>query len=422
MLLLLAALAACTPVDSDQARLCRIAVPAIEPAGSRIAILRAEGAPSGVRLDYRSEPPGEVAARHGVACRFSAANRTDLVGLVRDGAEVPGATIFLLKRYFIDTPDGIAADPGPPGRDTGLPELPPEVAIALQHLVSGLAGITAAGLLAAAYGLIYGLVGRINLAFGALASIGAAAAGLGFALLGQGHLLAGLAAALLVGVAAGAVHGGASGWATFWLVPSSRPQASLIATVGLAVALSEYLRLAGDAAPAWIPAGGGDPIPLARAGAFVVTATQTGLVTAALGAAASLGLLLAMRHSRFGRDWRAASDDARAAALCGVDVRGVILRSAALSGAVAGLAGALVAIRFGALGFADGFGLGLKALAGAVLGGIGSVPGALAGGLAIGLFEAAWPIAFPVEGRDLALYLLLVGAVVLVRRSPVDSL
>ena len=88
--------------------------------------------------------------------------------------------------------------------------------------------------------------------------------------------------------------------------------------------------------------------------------------------------------------------------------RRLALTTFAASGALAGLAGALAAVQFGALGFAGGFGLGLKALAAAILGGVGSVAGALIGGLAIGLFETLWSAYLPIEGRDLALFVVLV--------------
>jgi len=69
-------------------------------------------------------------------------------------------------------------------------------------------------------------------------------------------------------------------------------------------------------------------------------------------------------------------------------------------------------VQYGSLGFAGGFGLGLKALVGAVLGGIGSVPGALLGGLAIGIFEVAWSAVLPLEGRDIAVYTALIAFLV----------
>lgn len=103
------ALASCTPVDSDQARICRVALPALEPPGTRIAIARTAAVPSGVRIDYRA---GEPSTRHYATCRFSPANRVDLVGVTTDRGELAGATVYLLKRYYVETADGAAADPG----------------------------------------------------------------------------------------------------------------------------------------------------------------------------------------------------------------------------------------------------------------------------------------------------------------------
>lgn len=403
-------------VDADQARLCRIAIPALEPPDSRIAVLRARPEPTGVAIDYRVVRPDGAAVPRSISCRFTAGLRLRLEGISLDGRELAGATVYLLQREFIDTPEGAAADPGPPAWDADLPEQPRLTALLLQHLLSGLPGMAVYGVLASAYGLLFGLVGRINLAFGELAAVGAAAAGIAVAALSAGLAsapVAILAAGASTGILAAALHGWASAQAAFVAVPASRGQASLIATVGLSLALSEYLRLAGGTMPAWMPPFGADPVPLARSGEFVVTLTGAAAATAALGFAAALALVWLMRRGRFGRDWRATADDPGAAALCGIDLRRLFAVTAGLAGGLAGLAGSLVAIRFGALGFADGFSLGLKALAGAILGGIGSVPGALCGGLAIGLFETLWSAAFPVAWSDLAVYLALAGTVAL---------
>jgi branched-chain amino acid transport system permease protein len=62
---------------------------------------------------------------------------------------------------------------------------------------------------------------------------------------------------------------------------------------------------------------------------------------------------------------------------------------------------------YGAVGYAYGTTLGLKALVAAILGGIGSIPGAFLGGLLIGAFEAVWSSAFPIDYRDVAIFSLL---------------
>lgn len=111
---LLATLAtsSCARVDPDRARLCRIALVALEPPGSRIAVLRAAPAEDGVALDYRATGPDAAATLHAATCRFALGRREDLVALVRDGRDIPGATVYLLNRYFVDTPEGRSADPG----------------------------------------------------------------------------------------------------------------------------------------------------------------------------------------------------------------------------------------------------------------------------------------------------------------------
>ena len=96
-----------------------------------------------------------------------------------------------------------------------------------------------------------------------------------------------------------------------------------------------------------------------------------------------------------------------------IDRRALLVATLCLGGGLAGLAGGLTAVQFGALGFVGGFQLGLKALAASILGGIGSVGGALLGGLTIGAFEIIWSAAMPIESRDIALCAVLILAIVL---------
>jgi branched-chain amino acid transport system permease protein len=184
-------------------------------------------------------------------------------------------------------------------------------------------------------------------------------------------------------------------------------QQVLIGTVGLSLALSEYLRLAVGPETRWLPPVFNEPWRLARAGDFTVTATPAALMAAAVGFAGAGGLILYLGRSAYGRAWRALADDPRAAALCWVDARAVADRAFVLACGLSGGAGLIVTVLYGGMGFAGGFTLGLKALIAAILGGVGSVPGACLGALAIAAFEAAWSAALPIEHRDLAVFLLL---------------
>jgi branched-chain amino acid transport system permease protein len=189
-------------------------------------------------------------------------------------------------------------------------------------------------------------------------------------------------------------------------------QPSLVATVGLSLALMEYLRIAQGTATVWFPPVWSESWPLLRSTDFVVSITPVSLLTTAIGLGAGGAVLRLMRRSGFGRAWRAYADDPRAAALFGVDGRRLLIRTLALSGGLAGLSGALVVLQYGGLGFAGGFGLGLKALVAAVVGGVGSVTGAFLGGLAIGLFETVWSMLMPIDARDIALYSVLIAVLV----------
>ena len=163
----------------------------------------------------------------------------------------------------------------------------------------------------------------------------------------------------------------------------------------------------------WMPALFNQPFPLAVSGPFVVTVTPMQLGTAAVALAAAAGVLVVLGRSRFGRHWRAFADDPQAAALVGVAPGRLLAATFVLAGLMAGLAGWIVAVYYGNVGFAMGTVLGLKALVAAVVGGIGSVPGAFLGGLLLGGTEAAWSALFPIEFRDLAIFSLLVAMLVL---------
>ena len=190
---------------------------------------------------------------------------------------------------------------------------------------------------------------------------------------------------------AGAIHGAVGGYWTMARIGGRSGQPSLVATVGLSLALMEYLRIAQGTATVWFPRSG----PRAgRSCARPISSSASRpcrLLTTAIGLSAGGAVLRLMRRSGFGRAWRAYADDPRAAALFGVDGRAPPHPHACPQpAALAGLSGALVVLQYGGLGFAGGFGLGLKALVAAVVGGVGSVAGAFLGGLAIGLFETVW--------------------------------
>jgi branched-chain amino acid transport system permease protein len=401
-------------IDAGQARTCRAVVPALNAADAAVDIVRISPLPSGdgVRIAYRARDPAGPSRHRFVECRFApggyaSPERTGLVGVTTEAGRLGDLRLQLLKRFWLEK-EGTAADPEPIVNAAAAPEMPRLLARGLQHAVSALPPIAIYALLAAAYSLIYGLVGRINLAFGELAAVGGYAAFLGFALAAPAPTIAApLALALLLALAVAVAHGILVGRFVFAPLMRSTGQQVLIGTIALAIALQEYLRLTQGSRLLWLQPLLNEPYALARAGDFVVTVTPVAIAAAVLCLAAGLALLVLLALSRFGRAWRACADDPVAAALFGIDRRRVLLATFALASALAGLAGYVVTIYYGTFGYAGGIVIGLKALIAAIVGGIGSVPGAFLGGVLIGSVETLWSAFFPLEYRDLAVYALL---------------
>ena len=100
------------------------------------------------------------------------------------------------------------------------------------------------------------------------------------------------------------------------------------------------------------------------------------------------GLWLLVTRSKLGKAMRATAFDREAAAMMGIDVDRVIVKTFFIGSALAGAAGVLVGLVFGQINHFMGFNYGLKGFTAAVVGGIGSIPGAMFGGLFIGISEA----------------------------------
>jgi branched-chain amino acid transport system permease protein len=412
---MLAALGGCEAiVETDQARLCRIALPALWPEADRFLNLKetefADG--RGLRIDFSTEP-SSVEANPYIACHFNAPGRPrraeDLVGVVTShGPPMGDVALYMLQRFWLGTPEGRAADPAPLGDISGAIPLPPVLAYALQQLLDGLPLACVYALVAAAYSLIYGLVGRINLAFGAFAAVGGYTLTIGAALIGPEWPFALAALGAAVAAAAAAAWGNAASRLVFEPLRGASGQQNLVASVGVALALSEFLRINTGTREAWVGPMFDQPTAIARAGDFLVTFTPIALVAGVAALASAFGLVALMRATEFGRRWRAFSDDPLAAELCGLSPQATYRQSFALACALAGLAGGVMTLAYGAVGYAAGFGIGLKALVAAVAGGIGSIEGALLGGLLVGLGQALWSGYFAADYRDVALFTALV--------------
>lgn len=112
--------------------------------------------------------------------------------------------------------------------------------------------------------------------------------------------------------------------------------------------------------------------------------------------------------ARTGRALRAAGQDAKTAALMGINVQRVVIVSFVIAGVTAGVAATLSNIYLGSTWYFEGFSLGIKGFTAALLGGMGSIGGAIAGGLVLGLAESYGAAIFGVEWQDVIAFAALV--------------
>ena len=195
---LLIVLAGCGGVDAEQARLCRAVIPALEGGAviERVETLEAP-APHGVALRYYATEASGRTIVQDLTCRFAGgtlqANRLDLIGVDSDRTgELTPVRLHMLRVWLALFDAGRLATPtadirgdvdadegatGPARHGAGFAAV-----YLLQQGVNAIAMGCVYALLAVGFTLVYGLIGRINLAFGELAMIGGFTAFLGVSL------------------------------------------------------------------------------------------------------------------------------------------------------------------------------------------------------------------------------------------------
>jgi branched-chain amino acid transport system permease protein len=173
------------------------------------------------------------------------------------------------------------------------------------------------------------------------------------------------------------------------------------------------MRIAAGSRDLWVRPLLDRPLVLIGSERFPVQITAMQALVFGLCVLLAVSLIIVIERSSFGRRWRACAQDIGMAGLLGVDAARVFGATMLLASAYAGAAGALIGIAYGSASFHAGFMIGAKALYVAVLGGLDSVRGAFAGALLLAGFESAWSAYFPGDYRDVAVFVVLTGLMVL---------
>lgn len=267
-------------------------------------------------------------------------------------------------------------------------------AVAVQALVTGAATGATYGLIALGFSLVHRLTGVIAFAHGDVvvgAVFVAVLAAVGTAPVGTTPGVGTVVALLVVTLAAGAAL---SAGVYALAIKPFLPRSDIVGWVagGLAAGLlvRELLGLPFSQQAYALPDPLGGAGVLALGGG--ITVPVRALAVLGIGLAVGVAVERTLALTGAGALVRAVSEDRGAAALLGVPCERVIVAAFALAGAVAGLAGLLVAPA-APVGLDDGVLLGLKGITAALLFRLGSLRLALLGGLVLGVLEAyvvAW--------------------------------
>lgn len=262
--------------------------------------------------------------------------------------------------------------------------------IFLQQIINGLVLGSIYALIALGYTMVYGVLGIINFAHGEVLMIGAMVSlSLLRLILGLTSGLPGWLTLLIVLPATMAVCAGLSYWIeriAYRPLRNAPRLAPLISAIGMSILLQTVAMLIWSRNPMTYPQLlPSTPIELGSTGA-TITGKEIVIILVAL--AVMCGLLFLVEKTKLGRAMRATAEQTQIASLMGVNPNRVISITFMLGGALAGLAGVMIASNYGNVHFYMGFIPGLKAFTAAVLGGIGNLQGAMLGGLLLGLIES----------------------------------
>lgn len=271
----------------------------------------------------------------------------------------------------------------------------------VQQLVNGVCQGSIYALIAIGFTLIVGVVGLVTFAFGETLMVGAMAAYyVCFAM--ETNLYWAAFIAFLSSAALGVfIHKIA--YERFLNAPKS---ISLVCTIGCSMLIKNLAQVICGAetkampviiAPVYYDLGG-------------VRFSNVHIIIISTVIILSLGLSILLNKTRMGLRLRAVSQDRKAAALVGVNVKNSTLIGNCIGTGIGGVAGLLISLYLNTTSATMGSVIGLKAITCCVLGGLTNIVGAAIGGLVLGVIENLGIVFFSSTYRDLFSFAFLIIA------------
>jgi len=247
----------------------------------------------------------------------------------------------------------------------------------VSSLVNGIVIGSLYALIALGPSLVYGLLRVLDVANAAALTLGAY---IGLEVWGRTHSLW---LAMLVAVLVAALFGLALQRFLYLPILDRGPLITLIASIGVFIAMEEVFRLVFGPYRLGFPAT--VPLPTVHVGGVLVTGVQ--LLILVFGLVVLLGTWYVLRHTGLGLAWRATSQDRLTAQAMGVNT-GMVIASIFLIGyGLAAISGVLYAVNYNTVFPTMGDIPAYKMLAIIVLGGLGNPLGTIAAAMLLGLIE-----------------------------------
>lgn len=274
-----------------------------------------------------------------------------------------------------------------------------------QRTINGLVAGSYFALGAIGLTLVYGILKLTNFAHGDMLTLGAYVAFAFNVSQGMPFVVALLLSVLLVALFAVACE-------LVMFGPMRRRKAGalqlILMTIGLAFVIRNSIQLISGSAQKKLDVNVTDTIDF-----IGLSIGRTQLIVLIVGLVVLASVAGMLRYTSLGRQMRALADNFDLAETTGIDTRRIVWLTWLLSGALAGLAGVLVAASIGSFTPNTGFTLLLSLFAAVVLGGIGNAFGALAGGLVIGITQEWSTIVIDSEWKVAISFLVLIVVLVL---------